>query len=82
MRIDNFLTQFKSLPPLWHPKPQKQRYSYHASVVSPLDPEVGYTLTFSSEAKAKAFKKAVELSTSRPIVHIERRPVFQEGYIE
>ena len=44
---------------------------YQQSIVDDSDDVILLQLQFSSEPKAKAFKKATELAKSRPIVKIE-----------
>lgn len=63
---------------------QKKHYKHTVTVLSSTVAEYAYDLSFTSEKKAKAFKRLAEEATNKPIVEYERTevPVLEsEGFI-
>lgn len=73
-------------PATWpHVQPKvKKHYRHEVTVASSENADYAYTLHFTSEDKAKAFKKAVLASSNSPLVEYERKelPTFNEERIE
>lgn len=65
--------------PSFKPK-QKKQYRHEVTVTSSHDAEYAYTLYFTSEAKARAFKRAAEQSTNNVLTEYEKKeqPVMNE----
>jgi hypothetical protein len=82
MRKYNLFT----LPPNWeHIKPkQTKRYRHEVTVASTENAEYAYTLYFTSEKKARDYKRTVLESTNNPIVEYQRKelPVQNGEWIE
>lgn len=73
-------------PPNWpHTKPKvKKHYRHEVTVASSENTDYAYTLYFSSEKKAREFKRAALESTNNPLVEYERKelPTFNDERIE
>jgi hypothetical protein len=89
MREKTFLTwllnRIKSIfvwPPQYHSRPtlEKAKYRHEVTVASSENAEYAYTLYFTSEPKARAFKRAAEQSTNKPITEYKRKELpFMNG---
>jgi PhoPQ-activated pathogenicity-related protein len=69
--------------PSMRPK-QKKQYRHEVTVASSENAEYAYTLYFTSEKKARDFKRTVLESTNNPIVEYQRKelPVVNGEWIE
>lgn len=82
MRKSNVFKWPPELPSI-QPK-QKKHYKHTITVLSSTVAEYAYDLSFTSEKKAKAFKKLAEEATNKPIVEYERIEIpetTEEGVI-
>lgn len=73
-------------PPTWpHIQPKvKKHYRHEVTVASSENADYAYILYFTSEKKAKEFKRAAEQSTNNPSTEYQKKelPTFNEERIE
>jgi len=80
--LKSILKDLKFQPPKWIPKNTGKRYYHRCIVVSHVNPDTECIFVFSSEEKAKRWKKDTEESVSHPEVIIDKieRP-SKEGWM-